>query len=160
MSTSETVINQLEHALFGRDLDSLQKILAYDDRLSKLWRLIEVQYSSLDFNLQAASRQCGMSRNNLNRLLRRVTEGFTYTELLTAYRVYRSVRLALGANMSFTEIALQCGFEGSSGYSRTVKRLLSIPPGKLLPRGKNYRRELSLPPRMAVSPTLSLPQKS
>lgn len=55
--------------------------------------------------------------------------------------------------MTFTEAALACGFESrsedvvgnvSSRYSRTVRRLLGVPPRRLLRLRRDRRRELDL----------------
>jgi AraC-like DNA-binding protein len=141
-SFSGEAISDVEMELFGSSICRLRDNLAYDPRLLTLWEAIEERFADPEFNLTEASRRCGMSKNNLNSVLKRLT-GHTCCELLTAYRIYRSVVMALAANHSFTDIAQNCGFDNSSSYSRAVRRLLKKSPRGLLPRSDKYRRELN-----------------
>lgn len=135
----------LEERLFGTSLQALKEAVSYDERLTRCWRLIELRYADAEFDLDTASSQSGMSKNNLNLLLRSVTGGLTFYRLLSAYRIYQSLLDVTQFNHTFTEAALAHGFDNSSSYSRAVKRLLQCPPKRLLPRGPRYRRELCLP---------------
>jgi AraC-like DNA-binding protein len=141
----EDEIRKLEGVLFGSSIEELREALSYDARLRTLWSAIEIGYCSSEFDLTKASRECGMSKSTLNETMKRLTGGHTCYELLTAYRVYRSILLALSENATFTEVALNCGFDNSSSYSRAVKRLLNLPPSTLLPRGSKLRRKLVVP---------------
>ena len=135
---------RIELLLFGLTLAELREQLTYDSRLERLWRLLETRYADPAFGLKLISRECGMSRNRLNVVLKAVT-GLTFHRLLTAYRVYCSIRYLEQHNTSFTEAALEHGFRDSSSYSRTVKRMLKKPPRQLLPRATCYRRTINLP---------------
>ena len=133
-------IGELENLLFGSTLDLLKAQLDYDKRLGALWSAIESNYCEIEFDLTKASKACGMSRNNLNSMLKRATGKHTFYELLTAYRIYRSCIAAVSSNETFTEIALSCGFDNSSSYSRAAKRYLKMPPSSFLPREGNQRK--------------------
>lgn len=143
LSDHET--STLEIILFGTTLLILRDRLEYDQRLGTLWKAIEAGFSDTDFHLEVASKACGMSKNNLNNLLRKVTGKHTFYSLLTAYRIYQSCLAALASNESFTQIALACGFDNSSSFSRAAKRLLKVPPTEFLPRNGYHRRYIRVP---------------
>jgi AraC-like DNA-binding protein len=137
-------LTECELRLFGRSWHQLRQHLAYDPPMVLLLDFIEQHYMEPDARLGAASRACGVSKNSLNRRLRLMT-GLTYLQLLSAYRVLQSISKALAHDVSFTQIALDCGFGESSSYCRTVKRILGRSPKDLLPRSTLYKREVQLP---------------
>jgi AraC-like DNA-binding protein len=132
----------IELALFGSKIVDLRAKLCYDKRLERLWNAFESSYSDHEFDLGKSCQECGMSKTNLNSLLKRLSGGHTCYELLTAYRIYRSVLAALATNDSFSEIAAACGFDSVANYSRTFNRLLGAAPSTVLTRGKDYRRRV------------------
>ena len=144
VSDSENRKLQLERRLFGTTLEAMQARLRYDDRLAKMWHMLEQRYAETDIDLETISNDIGMSKNNLNRLLGELT-GLTMGKLLTAYRVYRSLCTGLEKNVTFTQLAFDHGFDNSSSYSRTVRRLLLGSPSRVLRRGSSYTREIELP---------------
>jgi AraC-like DNA-binding protein len=140
-----SVLLELEIRLFTKSLQQLKQNLAYDSRLESLWAFLEANYSDSGLTLQAASRACGMSKGSLNGKLKPLL-GLTFHELLTNYRIYRSIALILAKEHTFTEAAFMSGFEASSSYTRAFKRTFHAPPRTLLPRGITYRRRLQLVP--------------
>jgi len=147
-STSRETLIDLEFALFHTPLESLRDKLSYDSRLSKLFAVFETRCSEPNLNLHAISRACGMSRNNLNTVLKRMT-GLTCCRLLRAFRIHRSVLLSLRSNESFTTISSNCGFQDSSSYSKAVHGHLGVSPRDLLPKNSEGIRHLRMPQRVS-----------
>lgn len=56
--------------------------------------------------------------------------GKTPVEYLTEYRIYKSLELLKSTDKSITDIAVSCGFCGSSYYAETFKRLMGCTPGE------------------------------
>ena len=106
------------------------------------------EYADAALDLARAARTAGMGENGLNEWLKpRV--GLTFCKLLTRYRVYRSFRVLLEKDETLTQAAIDNGFDGpaqniSSRYSRTVKNILGLPAGRILPRGPDRKRGLDL----------------
>src|SRR5882672_1323692 len=88
------VLVDLEIRLFTKTLRDLRQDIAYDSRFESLWAFLEANYSDPQVTLQRASRACGMSKNSLNSKLKPLI-GLTFHELLTNYRIYRSIALML-----------------------------------------------------------------
>src|SRR5262245_37666682 len=139
-----TDYSELEERLFGSTLYCFKQKIEYDGRLRKMWDIMETRFSDPSLDLNTLSRECGMSKSNINFLLKSLT-GLTFYRILTGYRVYRSIQSLQASNSTFTEVALATGFSDSSTYSRTVKRVLNVAPRVLLPRKSDYRRQLQLP---------------
>ena len=135
----------LETRLFGLPLEELWTLMAYDTRVQHIRNVLEARYAEAGLTITEISHECGMTVSNLIRIMRNLT-GRTCYQLLTSYRIHRSIKEALEVNSSFAEIALHNGFDNSASYSRTVRRVLGWPPSKLIPRGPMFRRELDLPP--------------
>jgi len=139
----DSSIELLEEFLFSEPICRLKSRLCYDSRLCNMWSAIEQNYCRPDFGLSQCCREVGMSKNSLNVLLRKITLNHTCGELLLAYRLYRSILRALEQNESFSEIAIECGFETLSGYSRAFSRVLGVPPSRFLARGNDYVRHIN-----------------
>jgi AraC-like DNA-binding protein len=140
-NVTSTLLVPAEVALFRQPIDQLKERLFYDQRLARLWCAFEEHFADSTMNLDRSCRAAGMSKNNLNSLLRNLTN-HTCCSLLNAYRLYRSVLMALETNNSFTEIALSCGFDSLSSYSRAFSKVMGNPPTVVLRRGTNYRRHI------------------
>jgi len=130
----------LEHKLFGSSLQLLRLKMENDPRLSRAWNYCELYYSQSCIDLGTVSRECGMSKNSMNQLLKRIT-GRTYGVLMRGYRVYRSICDATSRDCSITELALTHGFDSSSNYSRVVRSLTGIAPRSLLRQGRDHGRQ-------------------
>lgn len=145
-----TVPPELEHALFGMALSELQTRLEYDPRLLRAWNLIQEQYANPVLDLPTAAGAAILGKNTLNGYLKPCI-GRTFGDLLTRYRLYRSILIVLTRESTFTEAALASGFDSrsddvdsnvSSRYSRTFKKVLGLPPSRFLPRGPDRRRRV------------------
>jgi AraC-like DNA-binding protein len=143
-------LEELECRLFGIRLTELIDSINYDPATQRGWHAILLHFQDGTYTLTRACRESGLSKNSLNQRMKRRTR-MTFKRLLTAYRIYVSVRLMLSQDMTFIEAALACGFDSpnsvsvSSVFSRAVKRYLRVSPSRLLPRSSDDRRQLLLP---------------
>jgi AraC-like DNA-binding protein len=120
-------IQEIEKKLFHQSLSDLAESLEHDQRLGRVWRLIERDYSDAELNLERAARESGASLNHLNVLLRR-TAGFTFHQLLTRYRLLRAIDGMSGENQNLLDVALDSGFGSLSPFERNCRTILGKAP--------------------------------
>lgn len=118
---------EIEKKLFLQLLSDLAESLERDQRLCRVWRLIESDYSDPELNLERAASQSGASVNHLNILLRRAT-GFTFHRLLTRYRLLRAMGMMSGKNPNLLDVALDSGFGSLSSFERNCRAILGRSP--------------------------------
>ena len=73
------------------------------------------------------ARAAGLSGSHFSHLIREKT-GRTFTDLMAQYRVDRSKILLLRTGDSIIDIALDCGFEDQSYFTRVFKRYTGTTP--------------------------------
>jgi len=69
----------------------------------------------------SVARAAGLSGSHFSRLIREKT-GRTFTDLMAQYRVDRAKAMLRRTDKSIIQIALECGFEDQSYFSRVFKR--------------------------------------
>lgn len=121
---------EIEKKLFLQLLCDVTERLEHDQRLGRVWRLIERNYSNPELNLERAAQESGANRNHLNVLLRRAT-GFTFHQLLTRYRLLRAMDMMSGKNQNLLDVALDGGFGSLSAFERNCRTILGRPPRAL-----------------------------
>lgn len=143
---------ELERLLFGMTLDRLEARLAWHHGLARVWALIQAEYHDAALDLPRAAATAVLGKDVLNRWLR-ARVGDTFYDLLSRYRVYRSIVTLLEKEGTLTEVALSSGFDSLRGeaagnvcsrYGRTVRRFLGVSPSQLVPRGPDRQRVLNL----------------
>lgn len=80
------------------------------------------------------ARRVGMSVSTLERYVRRHLR-LTPRDLLQQIRLQRARHLLTHSTMKIGEIALACGYESFSSFSRTFKKRFGLPPGQARERG-------------------------
>ena len=118
---------QCDAVLFGRPLPVLIERLKYFRRLERMWGIVAESFSDPEIRLETVTRRCGISRNQLNLLLRR-SVSHTFHSLLIRYRIYKATELMSERNYSVTEIAFQVGFGSVAAFNRNFRALLSMSP--------------------------------
>jgi AraC-like DNA-binding protein len=118
---------EFERTVFQVDIHRIQCSLGLDDRLLRVWSLIQASYDDPELSLAAAARYCGMSQNNLNRVLR-FYSGWSFHQLLTRYRVFQAAQMFVAKNYTVSEVALANGFNSPDILTRNFKRCANITP--------------------------------
>ena len=101
----------------------------YSRRLARLWSFIEESYADPDIHLADAAKHSGASPDYLNRLLRRFA-GTTFHDLLSRYRIEKSLELLHEKNYSLTEIYSRCGFNSATTFDRQFKKWVGCLPSE------------------------------
>ena len=73
------------------------------------------------------ARTAGLSGSHFSRLIREQT-GRTFTDLMAQYRVDRAKTLLRRTDKSIIQIAMECGFDDQSYFTRVFKRRTGTTP--------------------------------
>ncbi|WP_324740307.1 GlxA family transcriptional regulator [Tsuneonella sp. CC-YZS046] len=92
--------------------------------LAAMERAVEVPVSRASL-----AALCGVTLRQLERLFAKRL-GSTIADTYMAIRLDHAAQLLRATSLPVTEIALSCGFSGSSHFSRAFKRRFGSPPGK------------------------------
>ena len=84
--------------------------------------------------VESLARRVGMSVSTLERYVQRHLR-LTPRALLQQIRLQRARHLLTHSNMKIGEIALACGYESFSSFSRIFKKHFGLPPGRIRERG-------------------------
>jgi len=120
-------IQEIEKKLFSQPISDLIGKLSYDQRLERVWQLVERCHIDSDLSLEKAAKFSGVSKNHLNYLLRQTT-AFTFHQLLTRYRLLQAMYMMKSKNYSLLEIALQSGFGSLSAFERNFSTVIGATP--------------------------------
>ncbi|UII23421.1 hybrid sensor histidine kinase/response regulator transcription factor [Fulvivirga ligni] len=105
-----------------------------DHFLKKLADVIRKNYTDPDFSVEALAFDLGMSRSQLFRKLKSLTNQ-TPSEYLYAYRIRKASDLLKEGRLGIAEIAYKTGFSSPNSFTKTFKKHLGISPTKY---SKNY----------------------
>lgn len=122
-------------------LESVRQKIIYSRRLERLWLFIEESYSDPDIRLTDAAKHSGVSQDHLNFLLRRFANT-TFHDLLSRYRIEKSLELLCQRNYTLTEIYTRCGFNSPTTFDRQFKRWVGCLPREYKSGVTNIRSSL------------------
>lgn len=108
-------------------LTEVRSRINYSRRLGRLWEFIEGFYSDPDIRLDDAACNSCVSPDHLNSLLRRFA-GITFHNLLSRYRIEKSLELLHERNDTITEIYTRCGYNSPVTFDRHFKKWLGCLP--------------------------------
>jgi two-component system response regulator YesN len=106
--------------------------------LERLWAFVEEYYSDPDIRLTDAAKHSGVSSDHLNLLLQRFA-GTTFHDLLSRYRVEKSLELLHEKNYTLTEIYSRCGFNNPTTFGRQFKKWVGRLPSDYKKLIKSHR---------------------
>ncbi|MEI8386892.1 MAG: AraC family transcriptional regulator [Verrucomicrobiota bacterium] len=84
----------------------------------------------------SVARAAGLSGSHFSHLIRERT-GRTFTDLMAQYRVDRAKTMLRRTGKSIVQIAMECGFEDQSYFSRVFKRYTGTTPRSYRGRGES-----------------------
>jgi AraC family transcriptional regulator len=125
------------HALGPSSESSLQASPLPQRVLRRVKDRIEAELAG-DLSLSILAEESGYSRTHFQRMFRAAT-GLTPHQYLLERRIRRAQDLLEKRNLSFTDIAVSCGFSSHSHMTTIFRKLLGMTPGE-------YRRHLSQRP--------------
>jgi AraC-like DNA-binding protein len=120
----------LEISLFERPVKALEEKIKYYRRLANAYSLIKTDYVNPELSLSSATKACGIQKDHLNVLLKRVLN-LTFYRFLTRYRILSAAKLFQDHDFSILEATLNVGFGSISSFERNCKKILQITPSTL-----------------------------
>lgn len=104
------------------------EIVSGDDRFTqKLFEVIEKNISNPDLNIDLLSSELGLSRSNLYRKLKAVTE-LSPTELIRNKRLEIAAKLLLESSYTISEVAVYAGFNSHAYFTSCFKNFYGYSP--------------------------------
>jgi AraC-like DNA-binding protein len=120
------------HCSLIANMPSLAEVRArsiYSRRLERLWTFVEEHYIDPDVRLTDAAKHSGVSPDHLNLLLHRFADT-TFHDLISRYRVEKSLELFHEKNYTLTEIYSRCGFNSPTTFDRQFKKWVGCLPSE------------------------------
>lgn len=97
--------------------------------LANVISLVNDNLPSSQFSVELIAQQLNMSSTTLRRRLQQVT-GETPKSFITAIQMQKAVTLLTTTQLSVNDVAQQCGFNETSSFSRTFKRIYGVAPSQ------------------------------
>lgn len=95
--------------------------------LNNLGDYLRVHLADKDLDSRLVAASVGMSRPQLDRKLKALT-GLSITTYLIRLKMERASRILASSTKSVSEVALACGFEDTSYFSRVFKQTFGVTP--------------------------------
>lgn len=99
--------------------------------ITKALKIVEKNIMATDFDVEQFCEAIGMSRTNLHRKLKALTNQST-TEFIRSIKMKRAAQLIQQKASSISEIAYQVGFNSLSYFTRCFKEYFNVPPSEFL----------------------------
>jgi signal transduction histidine kinase/DNA-binding response OmpR family regulator/uncharacterized protein HemY len=121
--------------LFSRELILQPKQIALPSRdaefLTRLLSLVEEKYSDPDFSVEELSQETAMSRMQLHRKLKALTDE-SPGEFLRRFRLERAKQLLSVPGMQVSEVCYKTGFNNLSNFSKIFREFTGKTPSEYL----------------------------
>ena len=98
-----------------------------DEFMKKIREILNANLDNEKFDIQMMCREISMSRTQLYRKFRSLTDK-TITEYLRSIRLHRARELLLTSDMTVAEVAYRTGFKNLSHFSRVFTREFKVNP--------------------------------
>lgn len=103
-------------------------------RIQELKRLINVHFEKDQaFSLDSIAKEMNLSASYLSSIFKK-NEKMTYKEYIHSLRLNMACDLLTNSNLTIEEVALHCGYQESSSFSRAFKKIYNLSP-------LNYRKK-------------------
>jgi len=125
--------------LFSRELILQPKQIALPSRdasfLLRLHALVEENYENPDFSVEALCLEIGMSRMQLHRKVKALTDQ-SPGEFLRVFRLERAKQLLTDTGLQVSEVCLKVGYNNLSNFSKIFKEYAGLTPTEFLAGAK------------------------
>lgn len=110
-------------------------IPSIDDRfLKKVYEIIDQNISDADFNIEKFSEEIGMSRANLYRKIKALTNQ-SPNEFIKDIRLRIAVKYLRESSMTISEVSYKAGFNSPAYFTNCFKKAYGVSPTEFLERG-------------------------
>ncbi|MDR2932591.1 MAG: AraC family transcriptional regulator [Oscillospiraceae bacterium] len=116
-------------------LDSISN--QYLQRIEKSMRYIDYNINTA-ITLDHLAQIAAISRSNYSRLFK-MLNGVSPWDYLTTKRIELAQKYLLNSNMPIIEIAIHCGFNNSTNFNRSFKKITGSTPSQFRKIGPRYR---------------------
>ena len=99
------------------------------DFLSKILEIIKRNYSNTQFSVEDFAYDLNMSRSQLFRKIKSLTDQ-TPTEYLFTFRIRKATELLGSGSYNIAEVAYQTGFSSPNSFTKTFKKYIGVSPSK------------------------------
>lgn len=134
---------KLKH-LYGKKFspDSLGiEIVSGNDRFTqKFFKVIEDNLANPELNIDLLSREIGLSRANLYRKLKAITE-LSPTELIRNKRLEIAAKLLSDSDLSISEISVHVGFNSHAYFTNSFKAVYGYSPSEFIQKHRGVKGE-------------------
>ena len=108
--------------------ESAEEITLEQKLLKKVVEEVEKAMERRDYNVETIAQRIGMSERTFRRRIQELTNS-TPKDVICAVQMEKAQSLLLGEpEMPILDIAIKCGFEDTSSFSHTFKRIFSVSP--------------------------------
>jgi len=118
-------------ALYGKrentDAITIENTSSDDRFTQKFFKIIEENASNTELDIQLICNKVGMSRANMYRKLKAITE-LTPNELIRNKRFEIAAQLLMNTEMNIAEVSTATGFNSYEHFSRGFKKIYGITP--------------------------------
>ena len=97
--------------------------------LSRLLSLLEEKHSDPDFNIDELAQEVAMSRMQLHRKLKALTDQ-SPGEFLRNFRLERARQMLTNTGMQVSEVCYKAGFNNVSNFSKVFKEFAGVSPSE------------------------------
>lgn len=105
-------------------------VTSMDERfLKRAMSILEERMSDSEYNIDAFSREIGISRSQLHRKLR-ATTNYSTSEFIRRIRIKRAASLLRQDFGNVTEVAYEVGFSNISYFAKWFKSQYGVTPSK------------------------------
>ncbi len=91
---------------------------------------IDLNFSDPETDVNDIARHFSMHRVQLSRKFR-ARYGIAPGEYLTSLRIQKGIALLISTELTVKEIAEQCGFSSADYFTKSIRKAIGIPPGKV-----------------------------
>ena len=95
--------------------------------IKKALEVVDQNLSNSEFTVEAFQKEIGMSRMQLHRKLKALTN-FSASEFIRDIRLQRASDLLAGNGLNVTEVAYSCGFNSVSYFTQCFKQKFGMSP--------------------------------
>lgn len=107
----------------------------WTDTLHRMIGFIQSNYKNT-ISLEEIAAAGNVSRSQCCKIFKGIMNK-SPNDYLTEYRINKSIDLILGTDMKMTEIAYECGFNGSSYFAEIFKKMMGESPREYRKKKRN-----------------------